>query len=141
MTPDARRRVAKLLFRLKRGDELVVHSLDSLDMSTGELTHRLRDMFEVGVALRIAADAETSQVFPPEEPMMSLIGALADHENRRPQSEKAYRRRRSSAGRDLALTNYQIEYARKMHLEGVSPRVIGLLFQASPDEIWQLVAK
>jgi hypothetical protein len=141
MTPDARRRLAKLLFRMKRGDELVLHSLEVLDMSTGELAHRLRDMFEVGVTLRIAADAERAQVFAPEEPMVSLVSALAEHENRRPQSEKAYRRRRSSAGRDLALTNYQIEYARKMYTEGVSPRVIGLLFQASPDEIWHLVAK
>ena len=141
MTPDARRRLAKLLFRMTRGDDLIVHSLDVLDMSTGELAHRLRDMFEVGVTLRIALDAETALVFPPEEPMMSLVSALADHEARRPQSEKAYRRRRSSAGRDLALTNYQIEYARKMHQEGVSPRLIGLLFQASPDEIWRLVGK
>src|SRR5690606_18422293 len=65
MTPDARRRLAKLLFRMKRGDDLILHSLDALDMSTGELAHRLRDMFEVGVTLRIAIDERTALVFPP----------------------------------------------------------------------------
>ncbi len=140
-TPYANRRLARLLLRLKRGDELVVHSLEALDLDTGELIRRLSAMVEVGVGLRIAFDQKTSRLFAPDAETAVLLAALAEHERRRLPSDRPARRRRSPAGGALALTSYQIEYARRMYMEGASPRSIGLLFQASPDDIWRLVGE
>lgn len=141
MTPDVRRRLHRLLLTLKRGDEVVVQSLDVFDKTTGELAVLLRNLFEIGVGVRVVAAEDEETLLAPEDPIVALVSLLAEHETRRPVGEKAYRRRRGAAGRRLELTNYQVDYARKLYAEGASPRAIGLLFQATPDEVWQIVGR
>lgn len=139
MTPDARRRISRLIHGLRRGDELAVAGLDVFDRTTGDLVVLLRNLFQVGVTLRLVASDEDDAVLPPDDSALTIASALAEHEARRAMSEKAVRRRRGESGRRLGLTNHQIEYARKLYAEGASPRSIGLIFQATPDEVWQIV--
>ncbi|MFZ3008520.1 MAG: recombinase family protein [Phenylobacterium sp.] len=138
MTPDARRRLLRLVARLKRGDELVVHGLEVLGQTTGALVHLLREVFRAGAAVVVAREAEQKVRFVPDANLTALIDALADHEAGQALPTRL-RRRRGEAGRRMQLTAHQIEYARKLHAEGASPRAIGLLFQVAPDDLWQIL--
>lgn len=138
MTPDARRRLMRLIARLKRGDELVVHGLEVFGQTTGGLVHLLREVFRRGAAVVLAREAEQKVRFGPEAGLSAFVEALADHETGQTLPTRL-RRRRGEAGRRVQLTAHQVEYARKLHAEGASPRAIGLLFQVAPDDLWQIL--
>ena len=138
MTPDARRRLLRLIARLKPGDELAVHGLEVFRQTTGAVVHLLREVFRKGAGVVVAREAEEPMRFEPQPDLLALVDALADHEAGQT-LPPVPRRRRGEAGRRMQLTAHQIDYARKLHAEGASPRAIGLLFQVAPDDIWQIL--
>lgn len=138
MTPDARRRLLRLIARLKPRDELAVHGLEVFGQTTGAIIHLLREVFRKGAGVIVAREAEEPMRFEPQPGLLALVDALADHEASQT-LPPVPRRRRGEAGRRMQLTAHQIEYARKLHAEGASPRAIGLLFQVAPDDIWRIL--
>lgn len=137
-TPEAQRRLARLLFGLKPGDEVLVHALDVFQRSTGELAQLIRNFLEVGVTLRIVGDNAEPEALKPSENVLKVLSLLAEHESRRPTRAAGTTSRLNSGSRN-PLSKYQIDYARKLHREGASLRSIGLLFQVSPNEIWEAI--
>lgn len=135
-TPEAQRRLARLLFGLKPGDEVLVHSLDVFQRTTGELAQLIRNFLEVGVTLQIVGETSDGEVLKPSENVLKVLSLLADHEVRRPSRAPAGGSSLKSGSRN-PLSKYQLDYARKLHREGASLRSIGLLFQVSPSEIWE----
>ncbi|WP_309091686.1 recombinase family protein [Phenylobacterium sp.] len=138
-TPEAQRRLARLLFGLKAGDEVLVHSLDVFQRSTGELAQLIRNFLEVGVTLRIVGESSEPEVLKPSEHVLRVLSLLAEHESRRPARGPPGASSRLNSGSRNALSKYQIDHARKLHREGASLRAIGLLFQVSPNEIWEAI--
>ena len=124
-----------LLFGLRRGDEVVVHGLECLDATTGELARLIRRFFEAGVMLKIVGGSRL-ETLAPTGPIPRALALLADHEARRPRRTATRRRTRSS---DAALTQHQLKFARDMHRRGHSMRAIGLLFRLSPNEVAKLL--
>lgn len=138
-TAEAQRRLARLLFGLKPGDEVLVHCLDVFQRSTGELAQLIRNFLEVGVTLRIVGDNSEPEALKPAESVLRVLSLLAEHESRRPTRSPAGASSRLNSGSRNPLSKYQIDYARKLHREGASLRSIGLLFQVSPNEIWDII--
>lgn len=131
-----RRNLMNVLMGLKRGDEVLIHGLDVLDATTGELAKLLRRFFETGVTLRIVGGSRV-EVLAPEGAIPRVLALLADHEMRRPARETG-RRRRGPADAGL-LTQHQLKFARDMHRRGHSMRAIGLLFRLTPNEVARLL--
>ncbi len=137
-TPEAQRRLARLLFGLKSGDEVRVHSLDVFQRSTGELAQMIRNFLEVGVTLQVLGDTADGEPLEPSETVLKVLSLLAEHEVRRPSRLPAGASSLKSGSRN-ALSKYQLDYARKLYREGASLRSIGLLFQVSPSEVWEAI--
>ncbi|WP_334165169.1 recombinase family protein [Phenylobacterium sp.] len=138
-TPEAQRRLGRLLAGLKAGDEVIVQSLDAFQRSTGELAQLIRTFLEVGVVLRIVEGPDESETLPPAENVRRVLALLAEHEARRPSRSPAGAASRANSGSRKPLSKYQIEYARKLHREGTSLRSLSLLFQVSPNEVWEAI--
>jgi len=138
-TPEAQRRLGRLLAGLEAGDEVIVQSLDAFQRSTGELAQLIRTFLEVGVVLRIVGGPDESEVLPPAENVRRVLALLAEHEARRPSRSPAGSASRANSGSRKPLSKYQIEYARKLHREGTSLRSLSLLFQVSPNEVWEAI--
>jgi hypothetical protein len=138
MTPEARRRLGRLIARLKRGDELVVSGLGVFGQTTAGLMQTLRDVLSRGAGVVVVGSSEEETRFAPDAGLLAFINAVADHETY--QTPASLPRRRGDVGRRVHLTAYQIEYARKLHAEGASARAIGLLFQVTPDDVSQILA-
>lgn len=128
------RSLLTLLFGLQRGDEVVVHGLESLDATTGELARLIRRFFEAGVTLKIVGGSQV-EVLAPVAAIPRALALLADHESRRPAATRERRPRAS----DSPLTQHQLKFARDMHRRGHSMRAIGLLFRLAPNEIAKLL--
>ncbi|MBP8247267.1 MAG: recombinase family protein [Phenylobacterium sp.] len=139
MTADARRRLGRLIGRLKQGDELAVHGLEAFGQTTGELSLMLREIFRSGAAVAILGEPGKATTLGPQATAGDLVNALAEHESGLTVARAPLRRRRGEVGGRLRLTAHQIDYVRKLHAEGTSPRAIGLLFQVTPDDVWQIV--
>ncbi len=138
-TPDAQRRLARLFLGMRPGDEVLVESLDCFQRTTGELAQLIRTFLELGVALRIIGGGEEPETLPPADNVRRVLGLLADHESRRPTRSAPGGVSRANAGSRKPLSKYQVEYARKLHREGASLRSISLLFQVSPNEVWEAI--
>lgn len=132
---SSHRRLLTLLLSLNRGDELIVHGLESLDATTGELACLLRRFFEAGVTLKIVGGSQ-SEILSPSGPIPRALALLADHETRRPAKVAGHRR---SWAADAPLTQHQLKFARDMHRRGHSMRAIGLLFRLAPNEVARLL--
>lgn len=128
------RSLLTLLFGLQRGDEVVVHGLESLDATTGELARLMRRFFEAGVTLKIVGGSQV-EVLAPVAAIPRALALLADHESRRP----AVARERRPRASESPLTQHQLKFARDMHRCGHSMRAIGLLFRLAPNEIAKLL--
>ncbi|MCR5874065.1 recombinase family protein [Phenylobacterium sp. J426] len=137
-TPEAQRRLARLLFGLKPGDEVLAHSLDVFQRTTGELAQMIRTFLEVGVSLHIMGEDADGHSLTPSEAVLQVLSLLADHEVRRPSRTPNGASSLKSGSRNL-LSKYQLDYARKLYREGASLRSIGLLFQVSPSEVWEAI--
>lgn len=129
------RSLLALLFGLQRGDEVVVHALECLDTTTGQLARLVRRFFEAGVTLKIVGGSRV-EVLAPDGAIPRALALLADHETRRPGQSGARRRMRTS---DAPLTQHQLKFARDMHRRGHSMRAIGLVFRLSPNEVARLL--
>lgn len=129
------RSLLALLFGLGRGDEVIVHGLECLDATTGELARLIRRFFEAGVTLRIVGGSQI-ETLAPTGAIPRALALLADHETRRPHRATGRRRTRNT---DAPLTQHQLKFARDMHRRGHSMRAIGLLFRLSPNEIAKLL--
>jgi hypothetical protein len=125
-----------LLEALKPGDEFLVCSLDILQLSTGELVTLVSRLDRSDVKLKIVVEGAVTTVTPCER-SRTLLGLLAANEALRPGRQRPLPRSRP-AGRPLS--RYQIGYAIELSRHGVSPRMIGLLFQISPAEVRDLLA-
>ncbi|MDD3836851.1 MAG: recombinase family protein [Phenylobacterium sp.] len=136
---ESERRLNKLLFGIKRGDEVLVCSLASFMRSTGELVQLLRDLLEIGATVRILDGETDGHALRPSEQATEVLTLLAEHEIRRPSRPGPRTPGRIGGGSRNKLSKYQTDYARKLHAEGQSLRAIGLLFQISPDEVWDLI--
>jgi len=132
---QGQRRLLRFLETLRAGDELVLHNLEALEFSTGQIVRMLHRFFEAGVSVRFTADPAGDILTP--GPMPKVLALLAEHEFRQPDQVG---KRRSREGMK-PLSRYQIEYARKMLHEGASARTVGLLFQLPPDDILTLVGE
>lgn len=132
--PD-HKRLLRVLHGLRRGDEVIVHSLESLDVTTGELARLLRRFFEVGVTLKIVGGSQ-HETLAPDGPIPRALALLADHESRRPVQKEA---RRSPRTADAPLTRHQLKFAQDMHRRGHSMRAIGLLFRLPPNAVAKLL--
>ncbi|MCR5881086.1 recombinase family protein [Phenylobacterium sp. J367] len=140
-TPEAQRRLTRLLSGLKVGDEVMVHSLDAFQRTTGEIAQLIRTFLELGVTLRIVSEPHDIEALPPAENVRKVLVLLADHEARRPSRMPAGSASSRNAGSRKALSKYQVEYARKLHKEGASLRTLSLLFQVSPNEVWEAIGE
>jgi len=125
------RSLLNLLSGLRRGDEVVVHGLECLDASTGELARLLRRFFESGVTLKIIGGSQI-ELLAPTGAIPRVLALLADHEARRPGRGDGRKRVRTT---DTPLTQHQLKFARDMHRRGHSMRAIGLLFRLAPNEM------
>ncbi|HEV7385927.1 MAG TPA: hypothetical protein VGN89_13675 [Phenylobacterium sp.] len=124
-----------LLFNLEPGDQVLVCSLETLKMSTGELVQLLRKFDQTGVVLRIVTRKAVSTVSFSGR-TRSLLALLATNEQLRPGRADSAPRRRP---RSKSLNRYQLDYAIELHRHGASLRMIGLLFQTSPSELLKLM--
>lgn len=134
-TAGSQRNLFHLLYGLRAGDEVLVHSLAAFEATTGELARLLRHFFEAGVTLRVTGGSRLESLAP-QGPIPRALVMLADHETSRPVREPARRRARV---KDAPLTQHQLKFARDMHRRGHSMRSIGLLFQLAPNEIAELI--
>lgn len=123
------------LERLEPGDEILVHSLETFDLTTGGLARLIRRLFETRVTLRIVGGARV-ETLSPEGPIPRVLALLADFESRRPTAQTVRRRARAQVS---PLTQHQLKFAREMHRRGHSIRAIGLLFRLAPSEVAQLL--
>jgi hypothetical protein len=138
---EGARRVTRLLFGLKSGDEIAVQSLGAFLSTTGELARILRDLLEVGAAVIIAAEPGRQLRLAPSDGAVEVLAALAEHEAQRPTPQLLRGSGRIGGGSRNPLSPYQIDYARKLHAQGASLRSIGQLFQISPEEVWRVIAR
>lgn len=134
-TAASQRNLFHLLFGLKTGDEVLVHTLGAFEATTGELARLMRRFFESGVTLRVTGGSRVESLAPEGAVPRALV-MLADHETSRPAREPARRRPRT---KDTLLTQHQIRFARDMHRRGHSMRAIGLIFQLAPNEIAEIL--
>ena len=134
-TRESQRELLRLLGTLGPRDELMLHSLEALEFSTGQLVRLLYRFFEVGVVIRFAGDGGGDTLVP--GPMPKVLAVLAEHEIRQPDPVGKRRVREGMK----PLSQYQIDYARKMISDGASPRTVGMLFQLPPDDVLVLIAK
>jgi hypothetical protein len=133
----ADRRVQALVQSLQPGDEIVVCGFGALCRPQGQPAQVLRDIFETGVVLKIAASPSRVRAYSSETPLSDLLELIAEHERARPGGRKKSVHQGGSKNR---LSKYQVEYAKKLYAEGESLRSIGLLFQMSPSHVLDLVA-
>lgn len=136
-TPASRKVLMQLLHSLKDGDEVVVHGLETFDVSLGEMVRLLRRLHEAGVTLRLVGGGSLESVSP-RGPMPRLLALLADYERRHREPAPTFRRQRTS---HAPLTPHQLRFARDMRRRGHSMREIGLVFQLSPDEVTALIGR
>jgi len=132
---SSQRSLLTLLSGLRRGDEVVVHGLECLDATTGELARLIRRFFETGVTLKIVGGSRV-EMLAPSGAIPRALALLADHETRRPH-QTTIRRRAPSA--DAPLTQHQLKFARAMYRRGHSMREIGLLFRLAPNEMARIL--
>lgn len=140
-TGEAVRRVDRLLFGVKPGDEVVVQSLMVFLKTTGELVQTLRNLLDLEASVIVAASLDEHFRIGPQEPVVAALNLLAEHESRRPNQTLAKPAGRIGGGSRKPLSPYQVKYARKLHADGESLRSIGLLFQISPQDVWELVSR
>lgn len=140
-TGEAVRRVDRLLFGVKPGDEVVVQSLMVFLKTTGEVVQTLRNLLDLDASVIVASSLEDQFRMEPQAPVIAALNLLAEHESRRPIQTLAKPAGRIGGGSRKPLSPYQVKYARKLHAEGESLRAIGLLFQISPQDVWELVAR
>jgi hypothetical protein len=133
-TREDQRALRNLLGRLGAGDEVVISSLELLQLSTGELAVLLRRFFEVGVTLKLVGGSATIDVVGTSVPR--ALSLLADHETRRPTRPPTSQRSRANL---KVLSRYQIDYAMALRRQGKPLRAVGLLFQLTPTELLQLM--
>lgn len=137
---EGARRVTRLLFSLKSGDELAVQHLGVFLCSTGEVARHLRDLLEIGASIVVAGGPDQMVRLSPSQDVIQALVLLAEHEALRPNVPLARPLGRIGGGSRKPLSQYQIEYARKLHNQGASLRSIGQLFQVSPEDVWKLIA-
>lgn len=128
-------RLVGVLLGLRRGDTVIVHSLECLDVTTGELALLLRRFAEAGVTLTIIGGSRAESL-PPSDVMPRTLALLADHESRRRARKSVQRTVRAP---EAPLTRHQLRFAQDMHRRGHSMRAIGLLFRLPPSEIAKLL--
>ncbi len=133
----ADRRIQRLVCALHAGDEVMVYSLGVLVRPQGRPGRVLRDILEAGVILTLAPSRTAPVSFRADTDIMALVCAIADHERGRNVSPAKSVHQGGSRNR---LSKYQMEYARRLYAEGESLRVIGLLFQLSPNHVLDVVA-
>ena len=127
-TPQSQRALWKLLSELKPGDELILYSLDVLQLTTGQLLALLRSYFRRRVGLALADGSRLELLTQGDAP--PLIELLADHEARWPSRLPSVRRARRNA-----LSEYQLDHARGLLRKGWTLRSVGLLFRVTPNEL------
>lgn len=117
----------ELLSNLRPGDELLVCSLDILQMSTGQLVLLLCKFDQTRVGLKIVgAKGVTTLSFSSQ--VRALLALLAANEAQRPDRRRSPAR---SLPRGKPLSRYQIDYANELRRNGASLRMIGQLFRIS----------
>ena len=136
-TRAALRAQRTLLFGLKPGDELLVCSVHTLQISTGELVQLLRKFDATGVTLTIVGDDDVFKVTVTAQGRR-LLALLAANEEFWPARQQPAQRSRP-IGRPLS--RYQIDYALNLRKQGASLRTISQLFQTSPGELQRLMSR
>jgi hypothetical protein len=134
-TRAALRAQRDLLYSLKYGDELLVCSLNTLQMSTGELVLLFRKFDEAGVVLRVL-NVETMSTVEFSGSARRVLALMAANEALRPTRQGPAARSRPTG---KPLSRYQIDYAMELKRQGASLRTISLLFQTSPNELQRLM--
>lgn len=137
--PEGNQRINRLLYSVKPGDDVVVHSLAVFLKSAGEVVRTIRTLLEIGARLIVASPIDKPRSIESSEPVLELLSLLVEHESVRVTATPPRARGRIGGGSRRPLSTYQIDYARKLHADGVSLRAIGLLFQLSPEDVWQVI--
>ena len=122
----------ELLSNLKPGDELLVCSLDVLQMSTGQLALLLHKFGQTRVALKIVGDKGGVTTLAVSGQVRPLLALLAANEAQRPDRRRPPAR---SLPRGKSLSRYQLDYANDLRRRGASLRMIGQLFRTSPADL------
>lgn len=140
-THEGAHRISRLLYGVKRGDQVVVQSLVVFLRTTGEVVQTVRNLLELGASITVAASPNEIITIEPDEGIIQALSLLSDHESRRPSQPASRARGRIGGGSRNPLSPYQVDYARKLHTDGASLRSIGMLFQLAPDEVWRLIGR
>lgn len=136
-TRAALRAQRNLLYSLKYGDELLLCSLNTLQMSTGDVALLFRRFGQAGVTLRIL-DADTFAPIELAGSARKVLSLLAANEQLWPTRQRPWSSGRPKA---KALSRYQIDYALGLKKQGVSLRTISQLFQIAPSELGLLMSE
>lgn len=131
---ESQHRLFRLLRALKKGDEVVVYSLDCFQCPTGHLATLLRDFLSTGVVVQVVGEPARKTNLA-RTTAVQLLSLLAEHEARWPGRDQPA----SIDRRRKGLTRHQIDYAKKLYRDGASLRQIGLLFQVSPNQAMDIV--
>ncbi|WP_293679678.1 hypothetical protein [uncultured Phenylobacterium sp.] len=135
LSPSGEQVLRRLLYSLKRGDQILVHGLEVFAVGVAGLARLFRYFHDSGVTVRLIGTAECLE---PVGPAPRLLTLLADYAARHPDQPPTFRRARVAAS---PLTPHQLRYARDLQRRGESMRAIGLLFRLSPSEVAVLLAR
>lgn len=127
-----------LLCNLRAGDELLVCSLDALQMTTGQLVLLFRKFDDNGVTLGIVGDDGVATLAVSSQ-ARSLLALLAMNEAQRPDPRRGVTARHEPVAR--ALSRFQVRYARELRRNGASLRMISQIFQISPADLQLYLSK
>jgi len=134
------RRIGHVLFQLNAGDEIVVYNLAVLARAMLQTVRVLRNLVELDVVIVVAPNAREIHKITARDSALEVLAFLTEQDHHRYAEVALSDRRRVQGGSHNPLSKYQIEHARKLYAQGASLRSIGLLFQASPNDVWSAIA-
>lgn len=133
-TRESQKALTHLLARLRSGDEVALCSLEILQLPTADLVLLLQRFQAAGNKLLLVDSHDVEDLARSSAPR--LLELISRNELNWASRKRGDERKRPSP----KLTRYQIHYARELRRRGESLRAIGLLFQASPGELQDLLA-
>lgn len=128
---EGSRSVSDLLQRLGPGSRIFLTGLEAINRPLPETLRVLAGLLDAGVEVCIV-DQRGGQTLSPQPTTAQALRAVAMFaSNERSRSTSAGGRPPKSQN----LSKIQVQFARRLHASGESPRTIGLICRASPEAV------